>query len=335
MSLLLALTLLAPSHLHACAQAVNSGELMDVVKEEAIIVWDPQTETEHFIRKAAFAGAQKDFGFLVPTPTRPTLSETDDAVFAQAAEAARPTRIPIPYSAWWAVIGRGFDYFMAMVSGGAASMGSDDGGVELVETKTVADLEAAILKADDHSALVDWLKEHQYQSRPALAEWLRYYTEHGWYITAFKISPIANTLAETKAVRLSFKTPQPFFPYREPADQRDVNRGGRLLNLYVIAPGKARASLGTRRWHGTVEYSAPLRRRIDGIDVPEQAWLTAFSDRSEPRPGIDEVFINTERWSLPVNVVMYDPVAVLMPLELIPLAALAVVLYRRRKRKAG
>ncbi len=60
--------------------------------------------------------------------------------------------------------------------------------MEVVDELQVAGYDAAILKADDPKALLDWLNEHGYVSRPALEEWLRFYTDNGWYLTAFRIS---------------------------------------------------------------------------------------------------------------------------------------------------
>src|SRR5690349_12193059 len=51
--------------------------------EEALIVWEPSTRKEHFVRTAGFDAQNEDFGFLVPTPARPELAEVDDEVFAR------------------------------------------------------------------------------------------------------------------------------------------------------------------------------------------------------------------------------------------------------------
>ena len=54
---------------------------MDVNAEQAVILWDAATKTEHFIRAASFTSTSADFGFLVPTPTLPTLHEADARLF--------------------------------------------------------------------------------------------------------------------------------------------------------------------------------------------------------------------------------------------------------------
>jgi len=86
-SVLLALAILSvaelpsPPKAPACAAAPRRGELFDINSEEAIILYDAKSKTEHFIRRANFRIEAKDFGFLVPTPTKPELGEARSCVF--------------------------------------------------------------------------------------------------------------------------------------------------------------------------------------------------------------------------------------------------------------
>ncbi|MFO0618419.1 MAG: hypothetical protein U0414_37845 [Polyangiaceae bacterium] len=48
------------------ALAAPRGAEVAIANEEAGIVWDAKTKTEHFIRTARFVSS---FGFLVPTPS--------------------------------------------------------------------------------------------------------------------------------------------------------------------------------------------------------------------------------------------------------------------------
>src|SRR5262245_45994026 len=64
-----------PAEAVACAPAPPRGEEVRIAEEEAIILWDPATRTEHFIRRAQFRSTARAFGFLVPTPATPALGE--------------------------------------------------------------------------------------------------------------------------------------------------------------------------------------------------------------------------------------------------------------------
>src|SRR5262245_33493107 len=81
---------LEPRSVDACAPAPPPGEQVVIADEEAVIIWDPATRTEHFIRKAQFQSSTQTFGFLVPTPTVPQLGEVPDSIFGELCEAVRP-----------------------------------------------------------------------------------------------------------------------------------------------------------------------------------------------------------------------------------------------------
>src|SRR5262245_43952479 len=78
--LTLAGVLLVPS-LHAppspaCCPVGPIGKPVVNADQTVLIIWDAATKTEHFIRRASFKSQADDFGFLIPTPDRPELSES-------------------------------------------------------------------------------------------------------------------------------------------------------------------------------------------------------------------------------------------------------------------
>src|SRR6266571_4605352 len=94
--LLLALSLLVPRSLACCpAPPHRPGDQIGVVPvvnadQSVIILWDAATGTEHFIRKASFKSDADDFGFLVPTPAQPELSESGNEAFPYLLELTKP-----------------------------------------------------------------------------------------------------------------------------------------------------------------------------------------------------------------------------------------------------
>src|SRR6185436_809264 len=198
-----------------CAPAPHAGEQISVVEESAVIVWEPATKTQHFIRRATFRGTAQDFGFLVPTPTAPALAEVDDQIFdVLDTKTARQTVYKTRRAIDWTPL----LLYSRLKREGMATAGRPP--VEVLETKKIAGYEAAVLDATDAAALSRWLGEHGYATTPDLAEWLDAYVKQGWKITAFKIDKSADAMARTSAVKMSFRTERPFFPYREPASQR-------------------------------------------------------------------------------------------------------------------
>jgi hypothetical protein len=275
----------------ACAPAGRMGEEIHIAEESAIIIWDAASKTQHFIRRAAFETKAKDFGFLVPTPSVPKLEEADDDVFDELARITRPPEDPR------AETPKGE---MKMAVKAAAPTAA---AVKVLATAKVAGLDAAVLEANDAKALNEWLARNGYSSGPDLLEWFKPYIERNWKITAFKIDQEA-TRGRDKAVRMSFQTDRPFFPYREPASQRKQDSGkSRLLRVYVLGDARFEGRIGAAdAWPGETLWSAAIgdyeRGRILelsklGKDVAAGAkWLTRFQDVSSPRPGTDDVFFS-------------------------------------------
>lgn len=289
----------------ACAPVPPMGATVDIANEEAIIVWDSSSKTQHFIRRAAFDTTAKDFGFLVPTPTLPQLAEADDAAFGMLSgkTAAR-------------VIRREMVFTGALVGLLASLIPSSDHGdkrpamkaaapvapVTVLLTAKVAGFDAVVLEATEADALDNWLKKNGYVSSPELVDWYKPYIAAKWKITAFKIASDAPQVA-TSAVRMSFTTSKPFFPYREPAAVRSPQSPGRerLLRVFLLADARFDGNVGeTGTWPGKAAWSNRLPEEvrehlIELTKLPitagkQSAWLTEFEDKSSPRPGTDEVY---------------------------------------------
>ena len=134
----------------------------------------------------------------------------------------------------------------------------------VLERTRVAGYDAAVLAANDPAALNRWLGEHGYESRPALTAWLEPYTKGNWTVTAFRIATIDTTRPgiATTAVRMTFPTDRPFFPYREPEDQRIESANPpppRLLRTFFVGNGRHGGRLGGNQiWPGTTVWANVL-----------------------------------------------------------------------------
>lgn len=319
-------SLTPPRDAAGCGGVVHPGERVDVADETALIVWDAKTKTQHFVRRATFRSTGYDFGFLVPTPTRPQLAAAEDDLFT---ELARLTAPKVEYRTVVEMPGG--------CGGGSAPTGSDSGRfvpggrVVVLERTRVGDFDAAVLafqpgaKADPAAGaaeLADWLIANGYAFTPSLRAWLEPYARDGWVITAFKIAAepkpadkkeVAINLG-ARPVRMSFQTERPFFPYREPDDQRDEQAKSvpRLLRVFVAAQGRFAGKLGdgSQAWPGKTVWADAVesqqwkdvfeRAKIWARPATEGWWLTEFEDRSTPRPGTDEVYFEPSADTSPV-----------------------------------
>ncbi|MBY0457652.1 MAG: DUF2330 domain-containing protein, partial [Gemmataceae bacterium] len=317
-----------PDPVGACAVAPPQGVVVEVASESAVIVWDEKAKTEHFIRRATFQPVAsvggpvvvKDFGFLVPTPSIPALGEVPDAAFDDLAKLTEPKTVYEKRSSGGGGCALGCG-MMGAKSQAPAEFGERHA-VQIVAEKHVAGYDAKVIKADDADALTAWLKDHGYETRPALAGWLQPYLDKKWVVTAFKIgrepSQQANGPIGSTAVRMSFTTDKPFYPYREPADARDA-KTRRLLRVFFIGPQKVAGELdGKGAWDAKTVWAgkpgadglgvgapgwkgALATLKVPGFEPTADTWLTEFEDPSSPRKGDADVFFGPAGSDAPVE----------------------------------
>jgi hypothetical protein len=316
-AVLAAALFVAPEPATACAPAPPRNKPVEVASESAIIVWDEEAKTQHFIRRASFQTEAQDFGFLVPTPTQPTLAEADNEAFDTLAKITAPEVVkqPAPSSS-------GCSIGCSSPQGAAMPNVADKAEpVRVLDEQRVAGYNDVVLEADDANALNSWLTEHGYEFSPALTEWADQYIKAKWKITAFKIAkraPEEKTVG-TSAVRMTFKTDRPFFPYREPQPPRPDKESQdgrkeprRLLRVFFVSDRKAKGALGEEgAWPGKVVWSnkveaADREKVFKQLKLPEKTgpaawWLTEFEDHSSPRPGTDDVYFAAADDQMPVK----------------------------------
>jgi hypothetical protein len=136
-----------------CAAAPPPGARVGIASEEALIVWDAATQTEHFIRRASFVGEAPQFGFLVPTPSPPRLAETDNAIFRTLSATYRPHIVPHPRTGL-KLVSLFFTPIFAGAKGRATAIAAASlERVSVLDSEQVAGYDAVVLRADDAGAL--------------------------------------------------------------------------------------------------------------------------------------------------------------------------------------
>ncbi|MEJ0000696.1 MAG: DUF2330 domain-containing protein [Verrucomicrobiota bacterium] len=319
----------APSPARACAAAapaVYSAETF-IAAERAVILWDQANHVEHFIRQASLQTQSPDLGFLVPTPAAPELAEADPRIFDLAADVGRPNFVPpVEYHTPWETLlpillgPMNLTGEIKFIRGAPLLSGmSEHAAPTLVFEQDVAGYHAAVLKADDPATLTGWLKQNGYEPPPDFEAWLKPYLAAKWTITAFKLNKNPSGAAgalTTHAIRMSFPTDRPFFPYSEPGDVHRAASAsplGRALRIAILSDQRMQGALadGTP-WPGQLEYAGPsapgpatpggwnaaqwlaFAGLADGKhDVSLPRELTAFLDESNPRPGIADLYFSS------------------------------------------
>jgi hypothetical protein len=264
------------------------------------------------------------------------------------------TRPWIVYQGEWAAYPVGCTMLPFLLVGGA-SVGAPAvaaaPAVTVVEQKRVAGLDAAVLAATSADALGAWLGDHGFAMRDALKRWLAIYVAKSWMITAFRYTrpelasnaPVPLDHLSASAVRLSFQTDAPVYPYLEPDDTADVP--GRELHLFVASTHRMDGTLtddGDKPWDATTFFAGhvdgveELAANLPGVDLPPRLWIDEQTDRATHRAASDLVFRQA-----PADVETHRPPEVVTERTGIPLPyELPFVVgglwwwRRRRKRKA-
>ncbi|MDF1660257.1 MAG: DUF2330 domain-containing protein [Planctomycetota bacterium] len=289
--LFLSLLLLLPSKGDACCPAGSQGSHVQIADQEILVVWDEVNKREHFIRQAKFETDSENYGFLVPTPTKPELAEADAAVFKRLSDTTKP------------VVKTNYHYHFGSIFDKSAFVSSrktdsKKASVTVLDRKRIAGYDAVVLRADDPKALGEWLESHGYEFREDLIEWVRPYIEAHWIVTAFKF---VNTtpklmLKPTKAIRMSFDTEHPLFPYRVPED--NLSQARSLLRVHFVGPKRVVGKLGKERspWAGKIRYAKnrdDIKELLAGTGPAANVsgtWLTSFDDKTWPGGAEDLYF---------------------------------------------
>lgn len=314
----------------ACAPAWHGDAQVQVADESALVVWDAASKKEHLIRIATFEGIPSSFGFLVPVPTTPELATADESVF-DSLERFWEARRPVEPEHHFAGFGSLFATRSAAPESAAAS-------VQVVATQRVGGMDATVLEANSVNAVSEWLRENEFDYRTQLVDWLTPYIQASYKIVAFKYAKDVGTpRAGSRGVRITFSTPRPFFPYREPADATRV--APQLFRLYAVADTSMLAKVGGSpgEWSANVRYSGPLR----GIDLPfsriAEPWGTFFEESTAKRAGNGDLYLETTpRQRLITAAPRTERSEVVIPLELLfglVVAGIAGFFFARRKRE--
>ncbi|MFO0660805.1 MAG: DUF2330 domain-containing protein [Polyangiaceae bacterium] len=207
--------------------------------------------------------------FSCPLQHRPELAEAKDEIFEQLAWKIRPEVIQKHVTKGVKIAP--FCLGMFLMRGAASGVDTAAAPVRVLHEQRVAGYDATVLEADDPAALSKRLNERGYAESDSLKEWLTPYVSAHWKLTAFKIaSETPSNAIGTSAVRMSFKTDRPFFPYREPSNQRDTSvaskpasERSRLLRVFFVNTRRRRSH---RRWVDSVG------RQVAAVDRTQRRW---------------------------------------------------------------
>ena len=184
---------------------------------------DYEDSIERMAVQPGFRTDVTDFGMVVATPSRPSLSEAPTFIFDDLENLTNPFR-PIP--------------LMAMAEDSVNLTKSS--GVTVIEEKEVGDYTTTVLRANDATDLIEWLDENDYNYQDSDEKTFDYYIdEGGYYFTALKINTTDTTdmsltrpafNAKLTPIEIAFQADAPILPIR--IMKADMN--AMSLTLYTL-----------------------------------------------------------------------------------------------------
>jgi hypothetical protein len=273
-----------------CCPAPPMGKPVVNADQTVIIIWDAANKMQHFIRQASFKSDAADFGFIVPSPSEPILDESGNAAFPMLLKLTEPEVVNKKGGGGGLGCGCGLAEPKMAARGDMAAPQ-----VKVLQDKLVAGFHAKVLEAKSATALVGWLKDNGYAYSPEIEAWAKPYVDQGWKFTALKVAKdkdVKDKNVTAGALRISFKTDRPLFPYREPDYKSAADTLGaksRLLRIYFIADARYDGELTKENpWTGKVAWSGKVKAEdrkqlLDHLKLPEATgaadwWLTEFED---------------------------------------------------------
>lgn len=273
-----------------------------------------QNGTEDLVIATSFQGNAKDFAWVIPTPSLPTIDKSNVELFN---DLAKITNL--------ADEGPGTVNFSAMPGLGGGTKSTP---VEVISEKTIDVYDTAILKATDENALAKWLTDHGYTFPQDKESELRSYVENGWYFAVAKIQPklinsggIVRQLATgtLTPLRLAFKTEKIIYPMKltrvaldqlpaanpkSPVNntlaQTRLSKPTNLpITLYVLADHKTSQDLITTDWAnwidnrdiGILNRDLDTNNRSANVILGQKLFLTKMHDNLEINKINDDLII--------------------------------------------
>ncbi len=263
----------------ACCYFSAVGQDVNQPAQKVFLTWDPQEQVESFTVQPKFEGNARDFGMVIPTPSRPRLYEMPREFFKELAvfTILRPMQLD-KFKMFPRAGGFG--------GGGGLDIRTRASSVRVLEAGVVGTLDYKIVTAERADDLFDWLKENRYSYAGDQAT-LNYYIGKKWIFTVMKIDPSqqkrrpdGSYTGEISPTRFTFASRTLIYPLK--ITSLSVTDQTEAL-FYIQAPFKADLP-GDRSFQLSW---APMWRQAMGFAVPdklsqeERGWMGVV-DRALP-----------------------------------------------------
>jgi hypothetical protein len=214
--------------------------------QKVFITWDPKEQVESFTVQPKFEGNAKDFGMVIPTPSKPRLDEMPRDFFKELAVYTILKKREYPQSKLLREhLGKDRNLYLfaalAQEKGEGKGAGPRPSSVKVLEAGVVGSLDYKIITADRADDLFSWLKDNKY-SYAGDEGTLDFYVKKGWLFTVMKIDTMqmkknkdGSFSGEVTPTRFQFTSAKLTYPLK--ITQLSVRDKTEAL-FYVQAPTK-------------------------------------------------------------------------------------------------
>jgi hypothetical protein len=242
--LLILVACVRPAESACCYFSAKDADILQPA-QKVFITWDPKEQVESFTVQPKFEGNAKDFGMVIPTPSKPRLDEMPRDFFKELAVYTILKKREQPQSKL--LIEDRFRNQTFLYASASQPKGEGKGtgprptSVKVLEAGVVGSLDYKIITADRADDLFTWLKDNKY-SYAGDEGTLDFYVKKGWLFTVMKIDTMQmkknkdGTFAgEVTPTRFQFTSDKLIYPLK--ITQLSVRDKTEAL-FYVQAPTK-------------------------------------------------------------------------------------------------
>jgi hypothetical protein len=213
----------------ACGGLFCSSIPVDQAGEKILFIQDGDSVIAHV--QIQYQGDAKEFSWVVPVPSVPTLGVGSDALFQLLRNATRPT-----FQLNYMQEGECRPYVYGSTTPASTTPASTaPSSVSVISQGQVGPYDSAVLQADDPGALKKWLTDNHYVIPAKLDPLLDPYIAGKYSFVALKLTK-DRSVGDIQPIVLKYKAPKPGVPIRLTSVAATPN-----MAVYVWVLGEARA----------------------------------------------------------------------------------------------
>lgn len=183
-----------------------------------------------------YAGDAKDFGWLLPVPSVPTLKLGTEELFTQLINTTQPRYfVQVKATGNCAGLFPGGIGFAPSASRGVNDAEQGGGGSPLVIQSSIGPYDYAVLKADDKTAMLKWLADNRYFIPVGTEDVVGPYIRPGSFFLALKLQS-GKSAGDIQPVVLQYPSELPMIPIILTSVAAQPNMG---IQVWMLGNGRA------------------------------------------------------------------------------------------------